>query len=445
MDGYGSIYARVRNANTVKKISTGYTIMNEEWDLFRSKKYNADDIIRSLNIRYGDFGNILEQIKGYIEEETDFSAASETIAEIKKAVASSMEKRRKKKNIIRNNETMLVGFLEQLTEEYKTGERVRKQTSEKVSKSRIKHFSHLVKTLKKFEEDIDHHYTLDEVTMEFQQEFIKWGTEVPFQPNTIHSLMYLLRTSMRIANESKLTKNEAYLNKSFVPKLEEVDNIYLNIQQINEMYELDLSTPEAIRALVGRSGINKKKREEVERQLNSRNPRIIEMCRDIFMVGCFTGQRLSDYSRINSSMIKTIKGGKFIKVVQKKTGKEVYIPLDVRVKSILDKYNGQLPYYADNVVNANLKLIAELLKWTWKVSLEGKRADGKKSMRFCDMISSHTARRSFATNAYAANVPLASIMAITGHSREEKLRVYLRLQTEEKAIIAANDMMGFIK
>ena len=68
----------------------------------------------------------------------------------------------------------------------------------------------------------------------------------------------------------------------------------------------------------------------------------------------------------------------------------------------------------------------------------------KLGTRFCDMITSHTARRSFATNAYAAGVPLASIMAVTGHSREEKLRVYLKLQAEDKAIIASKAFKGVL-
>ena len=58
---------------------------------------------------------------------------------------------------------------------------------------------------------------------------------------------------------------------------------------------------------------------------------------------------------------------------------------------------------------------------------------------------SHTARRSFATNAYAAGVPLQSIMTVTGHSREERLKTYLRLQDQEKGIIAANAFAKIIE
>lgn len=61
------------------------------------------------------------------------------------------------------------------------------------------------------------------------------------------------------------------------------------------------------------------------------------------------------------------------------------------------------------------------------------------------MLLSHTARRSFATNAYKAGVPLPSIQAITGHSSEAQLRRYLKLDAEEKAVIALKDFKGIIR
>ena len=49
--------------------------------------------------------------------------------------------------------------------------------------------------------------------------------------------------------------------------------------------------------------------------------------RDIFIVGCLTGQRVSDYSRICEDMITEIGGTEFILITQQKTEKKVYIPL----------------------------------------------------------------------------------------------------------------------
>lgn len=446
MDDYGTVYARIRNANSVKKISIGYTIKKDEWEEYRCKKYKATAIIHSVNLRYGVFANVLEQIKGYLEEETDFSKANENIKAIKTAIASSMERESRKKKLVRRTGILLVDFIEDTRKEYESGQRLKIQSSEKITNTSLNHYSYLITILKKFEAACECRFTLEEIDMEWQQEFISWCNEIPLSANSIATLMYSLRTALRIANESKLTKNEVYLTKGFVPKKEIVDFIYLNQQQVKEMYELDLSTPEAIRKLAEvAAGMRSEMHKEMERQLKSRNPRSIEIARDVFMVGCFTGQRLSDYSRISTSMIKTIQGTKFIGIVQKKTGKEVLIPLDKRVKAILDKYNGQLPYINHSLLNYNVKLIGELLKWTWKPRLEGPVGKFRKGPRFCDMIYSHTARRSFATNAYMANVPMASIMAITGHSTEDKFRVYLKQQAQENAVLAAKDLADIMQ
>lgn len=446
MDDYGSVYARIRNANGVKKINTGYTIKRNEWEAYRSKKYKATAIIESLNLRYGVFANVLEQIKGYLEEETDLSKASKDVKAIKEAITSSMERKSRKKKIIRRSGVLLVDFIEETRKEYESGERMKIQSSEKIANTSLNHYSHLISTLKKFEADCECRFMLDEIDLEWQQEFISWCMEVPLSTNSITTIMYTLRTALRIANESKLTKNEVYLTKGFVPKKEVIDYIFLNPQQIREMYELDISTPEAIRKLADAAkGMSDEMRAEMERQLKSRKPRSIEIARDVFMVGCFTGQRLSDYSRINTSMIKTIKKTKFIDIIQKKTGKEVFIPLDKRVKAILDKYDGQLPYINHNLLNYNIKLVGELLNWTWEPHFEGNIGKFRKGPRFCDMIYSHTARRSFATNAYMAKVPLSSIMAITGHSTEEKFRIYLKQQTQENAVLAAKDFADIMQ
>ena len=101
-----------------------------------------------------------------------------------------------------------------------------------------------------------------------------------------------------------------------------------------------------------------------------------------------------------------------------------------------------MPSLSRSTFTKYLKLIGELLGWTW-IHHDDNHPD-EPGERFCDLISSHTARRSFATNAYAAGIPLPSIMAVTGHSSEKNLRIYLKLSRQEKAVIAAADFKGFI-
>jgi len=50
-----------------------------------------------------------------------------------------------------------------------------------------------------------------------------------------------------------------------------------------------------------------------------------------------------------------------------------------------------------------------------------------------DLITSHTARRSFATNAYLNDIPSISIMKITGHSTEKAFLTYIKISQEDNA------------
>ena len=51
-----------------------------------------------------------------------------------------------------------------------------------------------------------------------------------------------------------------------------------------------------------------------------------------------------------------------------------------------------------------------------------------------NLVTSHTARRSFATNAFLAGVPTLSIMKITGHKTEASFMRYIKMSAKDNAI-----------
>ena len=128
-------------------------------------------------------------------------------------------------------------------------------------------------------------------------------------------------------------------------KKEEVDNIYLTPEQIQEMLDLDLSTKEAIISRWKALDIDEDEKQAQISKCRITHIRTLEHVRDIFIVGCLTGQRVSDYSRICEDMITEIGGTEFILITQQKTEKKVYIPVDRRVRAILAKYDGKLPRF----------------------------------------------------------------------------------------------------
>ena len=244
---------------------------------------------------------------------------------------------------------------------------------------------------------------------------------------------------MSAAYESKLTRTEDFHNSQFVPQGELVDHIYLTKNQVDELISFDLSSPETIREHILNANVNDTTKKKWLSRITTKYATQLANSKDEFVIGCLTGQRISDYKRISLKMLIDIDNTEFISLIQEKTGKKVLIPLDKRVKEILMKHNGSLPHINDSTFNRNLKFIAELIGWTYEAKIDRHRMGFKSGPRFCDMLCSHTARRTFATIAYSEGVPLRSIMTITGHTTESSLRKYLKLQPEEKAIIAAKD------
>ena len=110
------------------------------------------------------------------------------------------------------------------------------------------------------------------------------------------------------------------------------------------------------------------------------------------------------------------------------------IPLHPIVLEIWHKYNGVLPQSISNQkFNDYIKEVCALagvdgaeLK---NITKGGLRA--QHSFKKYELITSHTARRSFATNLYLSGFPSISIMAITGHKTERAFMAYIRVTERE--------------
>jgi integrase len=52
-----------------------------------------------------------------------------------------------------------------------------------------------------------------------------------------------------------------------------------------------------------------------------------------------------------------------------------------------------------------------------------------------DLIGTHTARRSFATNMYLLGIPSITIMSVTGHRTEKSFMTYIKIKQSEHSAI----------
>lgn len=164
----------------------------------------------------------------------------------------------------------------------------------------------------------------------------------------------------------------------------------------------------------------------------------LEHCRNLFLAAYSTALRFCDWTQLRPEQIQTIKNNQVIKITQQKTKAPITVPLMPKVAEIISSH----PHIGDvtnQYFNREIKKVCELAGITQNVVIteyrQGKAIQTIK--RKCDCTSSHTARRSFATNAYLAGIPIIDIMKFTGHKSVASLIVYIRITIDETAITYA--------
>ena len=159
--------------------------------------------------------------------------------------------------------------------------------------------------------------------------------------------------------------------------------------------------------------------------------------RDLFLIGCYSGQRRSDYSRFNKEHIE----GNSIVIRAKKTGQFSYIPLSPKLKKLLDKYNWHLPKISGQKFNVHIHEFCKIAGFDEIVIRErfyGNEKETEKIPRY-NLIASHTARRTFITLSDQKGVSHSQIMKVTGIRSLKTLQGYIKVNIESlsKAIIDA--------
>jgi integrase len=160
------------------------------------------------------------------------------------------------------------------------------------------------------------------------------------------------------------------------------------------------------------------------------------------VIGCYTGLRFQDLTSISERNIKRDGDREILEFITNKTGERVVIPLSKTVKEIVRKYNYQLPKAICNQkFNAYLKFIGERAGLTDIVETVKTVGGSKQTFVFkkFELITTHTARRSFATNAFLDSMPTGMIMRMTGHKTEQVFRSYINVSQEENANAAAGN------
>lgn len=298
-----------------------------------------------------------------------------------------------------DNKDTFLGFVERFIEESK-----HKKTSTTIFRTSLKYLR-AYRGAKNWS-DIDAKWMksyigyLESIRVNKYKKDGKWVSE-PLTVNYIRKLVSVLRQFLNEAVEQGKMNNLSYKSRKVMPKEEEAETIYLTKDDLSCIKNVTL-------------------------------PEGQDRARDLFLVSAFTGLRYSDFSKLRHADV----GDEFITKRTQKTGEIVVIPISPVVREIIAKYGGFPSPISNQKMNDHLKEVGKRAGLTRPVvktrTLGGVRKS--KTYPLYELITCHTGRRSFATNAFLDGVPSISIRKITGHKTEASFMKYIRISQIENAI-----------
>ena len=263
-----------------------------------------------------------------------------------------------------------------------------------------------------FSKEFDCDIFTNSVTGEFLDDFIIYLEDQGLRHNTIVGYIRKIQTLVRRASQYNYAVDNTYDEIDL--KCEPTNAVFLSMNEIARIYYYKFEKQD--------------KRKAKER------------IRDLFVVGCLTALRYSDYSTLTKDNFQ----GDYLVKRTKKTNVDVKIPLHAYVKEIYAKYGGFIPCkLCIQYVNKYLKVIMKEIGLndlvTYSFTKGGKLITVTRKK--WELISSHTARRSAATNMYlTGRMTTLEIMRLTGHRTEQNFFRYIRLTNDDTARSISGDI-----
>ncbi len=228
---------------------------------------------------------------------------------------------------------------------------------------------------------------MDEVNRRFIEDLEFWyKTENGCAPNTTIKYLKNFKKIILIALKNGWMKEDPFCDIKF--RLEEVQRDFLESHELKQLIEKRLDIPR------------------------------LELVRDVFVFCCFTGLAFTDVTQLNADHISIdIHGNKWIRKPRQKTKNMCNIPLMEVPLRIIEKYKDHkqckvkgclLPVPSNQKMNAYLKEIGNLCG-------------------FKKLLTSHTARHTFATFTLANGVSIENVAKMLGHSDTKMTRHYTKV------------------
>lgn len=156
----------------------------------------------------------------------------------------------------------------------------------------------------------------------------------------------------------------------------------------------------------------------------------LERVRDLFVFACATGMRESDFSNIKP---ENVKNGE-LNFTTIKTHDPLVIPINSYSGAVLEKYEKILPKYSQQKFNDYIKEVAQEvgLDTPEQVITYRKGVRIETTVPKYELITSHTARRTFITQCIMRGMPIPIIRSMTGHKDLKSFQKYIKITDTDK-------------
>lgn len=461
--GFAKLYTNFRRGSLRFVICTGILVNIENWNkslksqsaktkyLSTEEGHTVQELMTTVSEKLDTMWK-----DGSIRYKEDKDAIDEAISKIVNLNAAKADEEIKVRD--EKKKRRIIDFCEKYTEGVLSGT-IRNRHGKPYSKNQGLKWKVFCNQVKEFCNPED---TFDDIDKAFSDKFRCKLELHGYMESTLNDSIALFCRLCRVAASEGVNKNVLSLRvwqHRQATVEEKRTSIYLNDDELNALYDMELTGSE-------------------------------EIARDTFILGCLTCQRFSDYTDIKPENIKkTMAGNTVVGVRQKKTGTYVEIPFyDDRIGKILAKYNNSVPHIynatfskaiknicrrlAETVPSLNQEYVSNLtmqekekeesfirdgeilakggklsrsrdyeykLKKRYAEQYGGsplyKRNENGEVIRFkWELVSSHTARRSGITNLYKGGIlDNRDIMSLSGHKTETVFNTYVKATASEKA------------
>jgi integrase len=412
---------------------TGLSIYTKLWDTesqrpTQSKKLikeflkdvpQLDTILKNNTTSLNNYESKIKELeKDSIDanNQFDFDLLKSKLTELKNELKPNRATKRKETPQTAP-ETPQAPFIKDLIHEYIKGMysgKKKTKTKTNYDNETIKAYLSFKKMWFELETYFETQYMVTDISQEFETELHEFfNDEKEYSPNTKGKMIKMLKCIIHdfldleheniykakktgietVLSEIDLLYIEKQLNRIIKPNSKPI-NIALDWTELQTIFDLDLT-----------------------------NKPHLDRARDIFLTGCYTGLRYSDYSRIKPEHINK----QFVQIIPIKTKDNVNIPLRTELSTILTKWDFTIPSITSQELGRYIKEIGQMSGIVANVEIT--ETKGNQTIITTkpknQMITSHTARRSFATNMFYDGMNPIDIMKITGHKKLDTFQKYI--------------------